>query len=108
MLARLNSGFGWTWTNEDGSLSPFVLSDVERYAGMLSGKAPNGRICARPLGEFDALSMDGIEWKPFYELRETIPWENHVQEQVLHLPEPGPGSPGEDIPGPVAADIHAA
>lgn len=58
---------------------------------MVSGKAPNGRICARPLGEFDALSEDGIIWKPFNELREMIPWENNVLEQVVHLPDDGPG-----------------
>lgn len=109
MQARLNPGFGWQWKNEDGSLGPFVLSDVERYAGMVSGTAPDGRKCARPLGEFDALSIDGIEWKPFFELRETIPWEKaHVQEQVLHLPEFGPGGPGEGLPDDLAADLHPA
>lgn len=58
---------------------------------MVSGKAPDGRICARPLSEFDALSEDGIYWKPFAELRELLPWENHVQEQVVHLPLDGSG-----------------
>lgn len=108
MHARLNPGFGWQWKNEDGSLGPFVLSDVERYAGMVSGKAPDGRKCARPLGEFDALSLDGVEWKPFFELRETIPWENHVHQEVLHLPGDGPGATGANIPDALEGDLHLA
>lgn len=91
MHARLNAGFGWTWKDESGSSGPFVLSDAYRYAGMVAGTAPNGRICARPLGEFDSLSEDGVYWKPFNELREMIPWENNVREQVVHLPDEGSG-----------------
>ncbi len=54
---------------------------------MVSGKAVHdGRLWARPMGEFEALSEDGVEWKPFYELRTFIPLENYVREQELPLP----------------------
>lgn len=67
-----------------------MLAEVYRYAGMVSGKAVHdGRPWARPMGEFDALSLDGLNWKPFYQLRSLIPWETHVQE--LELPVPGTG-----------------
>lgn len=86
MFARLSVGFGWTVTDESGT-HPVVLADVHRYAGMVTGKATHdGRIWARPLGEFDALSTDGLHWKPFYELRALIPWEGaHVHEPVVPL-----------------------
>lgn len=70
MYARLNPAYGWTWKG-----SEFILSDTIRYAGMFSGRTPDGRVCARPLIEFDALSHDGISWKPVHELREMVPWE---------------------------------
>lgn len=93
MYARLNSSFGWTTVDEAGNRSPIVLSDVQRYAGMVSGKAVHdGRPWARPMGEFEALSEDGVEWKPFYELRSFIPWETYVQHQELPLPGDGEGS----------------
>ena len=104
MYARLNAGFGWRWENEDGSLGPFVLSSAMRYAGMVSGTRPDGRVCARPLSEFDALSIDGIEWQPFAVLRELIPWEaTHVQQETVHLPGEGPRNPGEDLSAALAA-----
>lgn len=87
MYARLNGSYGWTTVNEDGHLCSIILSDVQRYAGMVSGKAVHdGRPWARPMGEFEALSEDGVEWKPFYELRALIPWEKYVRMAVLPLP----------------------
>jgi hypothetical protein len=83
VFARLSAGFGWTYEDAEGTRNPVVLSDVCRYAGMVSGKAVHdGRPWARPLGEFDALSLDGESWKPFYELRNVIPWEPDVQGSV--------------------------
>lgn len=80
VFARLSAGFGWTYEDEEGTRAPIVLFDVSRYAGMVSGKAiHDGRTWSRPLGEFEALSEDGEDWKPFYELRDTVPWESHVQ-----------------------------
>lgn len=86
MFARLSVGYGWTIPGEEGT-RPIVLADVHRYAGMVEGKAVHdGRLWARPLGEFDALSLDGIEWKPFYVLRALVPWSDaDVQEQVVPL-----------------------
>jgi hypothetical protein len=93
VYARLNGNYGWTTVNEDGQLCSIVLSGVQRYAGMVSGKAVHdGRIWARPMGEFEALSEDGMEWKPFYELRSLIPWETYVQQDILHLPDERGGS----------------
>lgn len=87
MYARLSEGFGWVYEDAQGHRGPVVLSDVSRYAGMVSGKAVHdGRPWSRPLGEFEALSEDGVEWKPFYELRAVIPWETYVQQEELSLP----------------------
>lgn len=87
MFARLSAGFGWTFLDDEGTRAPIVLYDVQRYAGMISGKAVHdGRPWARPLGEFEALSQDGEEWKPFFELRSLIPWEQYVREQEVPLP----------------------
>jgi hypothetical protein len=86
MYARLNGAYGWTVLDEQGNRSSIVLSDVQRYAGMVSGKAVHdGRPWARPMGEFEALSEDGVEWKPFFELRSFVPWEIHVQDHGLPL-----------------------
>lgn len=80
MFARLNRAF-WTTTDDRGNRTPIVLSDVYRYAGMASGKAVHdGRLWARPLVEFEALSLDGIEWKPMRQLLLQIPWEKNVQD----------------------------
>lgn len=93
MYARFNGNYGWTTVSEDGNLTSIVLTGVQRYAGMVSGKAAHdGRLWARPMGEFEALSEDGVEWKPFFELRSLIPWETHVQQDILHLPDVGSGS----------------
>ena len=87
MYARLSIGYGWTYEDHEGFRVPVVITDVQRYAGMVSGKAVHdGRLWARPLVEFDALSEDGIEWRPFWELRALIPWETHVQRTDLPLP----------------------
>jgi hypothetical protein len=87
VFARLSVGFGWTYEDDQGNRCPVVLADVRRYAGMVEGKTVHdGRLWARPLGEFDALSMDGSDWKPFWELRALIPWEGaNVQESVVPL-----------------------
>jgi len=93
VYARFNGNYGWTTLDETGTQSSIVLSDVQRYAGMVSGKAVHdGRPWARPMGEFEALSEDGIDWKPFFELRSFIPWESYVQQDLLHLPDDGGGS----------------
>jgi hypothetical protein len=90
VFACLSAGFGWTYENEDGTRSPIVLVDVHRYAGMLAGKAVrDGRPWSRPLGEFEALSVDGVEWKPVFELCSLIPWEEHVQQHAVPLPVDG-------------------
>lgn len=75
MYARLNPAYGWFWIGEDGTRSLFILSGVRRNAGMVSGITPDGRYCTRPLMEYDALSLDGETWRPFSELRPSIPWE---------------------------------
>lgn len=94
MYARLNGVYGWAWQHEDGTLGPFILHQVERYAGMLSGFTTDGRRCARPLSEFDALSHDGRSWQPVTELLALVPEEKpHVRSRKLsdvQLP------PGED------------
>lgn len=88
MFARLGPSFGWTWQDEQGGNNPVVLADVYRYAGMVTGKAVHdGRLWSRPMGEFEALSLDGLNWKPFYLLRTMVPWEIHVQD--VELPVPG-------------------
>lgn len=88
MYARLNPALGWTWENEDGTRGFFILSDIERYAGMLAGMTPKGRACTRPMTEYDALSFDGIEWFPLAELKEQIPWErSSVRTTDVPLPD---------------------
>lgn len=87
MYARLNRAYGWAWQYADGSLGPFVLEDVERYAGMLTGFTPDGRKCARPLSEFEALSDDGEEWHPTADLLAQVPREGScVRVRDLSLP----------------------
>jgi hypothetical protein len=65
------------WYCKDGETdrSPIVLSQVTRYAGMVSGKMSDGRPCARPLVDVDELSEDGVTWCPAFTLRGLIPWE---------------------------------
>lgn len=75
MFARLSVTYGWVWVDERGARGPFIVSDIMRYAGMVTGRAPSGRIAARPLIEYDALSLDGQEWLPVADLRHLIPWE---------------------------------
>lgn len=88
MHARLNPNCGWRWQYDDGTMGHFVLTAVERYAGMLSGLDPSGRRTARPQIDFDALSHDGIEWHPFADLRELVPWEGS-NVRVRNVPLPG-------------------
>lgn len=88
MHGRLSTAYGWYWVTDGGIRGPFVLTDIHRYAGMVAGYNPEGRLCTRPLIEFDAFSLDGILWQPAGELRPLIPWEgNHVRERILRLPE---------------------
>lgn len=92
MYARLNASYGWTWKYEDKSIGPFILQDIERYAGMLSGWTFDGRKCARPLSEFEALSLDGEDWHPTASLLALVPQESNR------------GVPVQDLPLPVAFD----
>lgn len=88
MYARLSIGFGWTYEDDQGNRRPVVLVDVKRYAGMVEGKAVHdGRMWARPLGEFDALSLDGETWLPFWQLRGEVVWRDAdgVHEPVVPL-----------------------
>ena len=85
MYARLNPHHGWVWQESDGTKGPFILGDVERYAGMLSGFTPDGRKCARPLFEFDALSHDGEEWHPTADLIAQVPREGKSRVRVRDL-----------------------
>lgn len=88
MYARLSSAYGWAWQEPDGSRGPFILGDVERYAGMMTGFTRDGRKCARPLCEFDALSIDGEEWHPTADLLAYVPREgvSRVRVRDLSLP----------------------
>ncbi len=85
MYARLNRAYGWTWQYEDGSWGPFILENVERYAGMLAGWTPNGRKCARPVSEFEALSHDGIDWYPTNDLISRVKEEGHRRVRFTDL-----------------------
>jgi hypothetical protein len=87
VYARLNPDYGWRWINEKGIWGLFILSKIYRNAGMVSGIAPNGRFCTRPLWEYDLLSMDGAEWLPFEDLRAQIPWDKYTKEEVVALPD---------------------
>lgn len=90
MLARLNVTYGWTWKHDDGTTGPFILADVERYAGMITGWTPDGRKCCRPLPEFEALSIDGQEWQPTADLLAQVPWETQSRVRIRDLPLPFP------------------
>lgn len=85
MYARLSPAFGWVWEEPDGTRGPFILGDVERYAGMLTGFTPDGRKCARPLPEFDSLSLDGEEWKPLSDLLALVPREGKSRVRVRDM-----------------------
>lgn len=86
MYARLNPNY-WGWKDDDGVRGAFVVSEVYRYQGMLAGITPAGLPFARPVVEFDALSMDALTWHPLYKLLPEIPWENDdVPEQIVRLP----------------------
>jgi hypothetical protein len=79
MYAKLSEVYGWAWQYEDGTLGPFILHNVERYAGMIAGYTTDGRKCTRPRTEFDALSYDGRDWKPVHELLAELPEEQNVR-----------------------------
>jgi hypothetical protein len=85
VYARLSPAYGWRWEEPDGTLGPFVLGDVERYAGMLTGFTPDGRKCARPQCEFDALSHDGEEWHPTAYLLAQVPREGSSRVRIRDL-----------------------
>lgn len=78
MYARLNVAYGWLWQYDDDTIGPFILHDVERYAGMVSGWTLDGRKCARPLSEIEALSTDGVTWQPTSSLLAQVPQEEHA------------------------------
>lgn len=89
MYGRLNRTYGWTWQYEDGTFGPFILDDIEHYAGMIAGYTLNGRKCTRPVGEYEALSHDGIEWHPTRDLLVMVPREasaKRVRTTDLPLP----------------------
>ena len=87
MYGRLSSLYGWKWQYSDKTLGPFVLEDIERYAGMITGWTPDGRKCTRPISEFDGLSRDGVEWHPMTDLLPLVPLETcGVQDRDLPLP----------------------
>lgn len=76
MHARLNPSCGWRWRYDDGTYGHYILTDVQRYAGMVCGFNPAGKMTTRPQIDFDALSHDGEEWHPFSVMKELIPWES--------------------------------
>ncbi len=86
MYGRLNAAYGWTWRYDDNTIGPFVLQDVERYAGMLSGWTMDGRKCARPQSEFEALSTDGQEWFATADLLSQVPQETTSRVRIRDLP----------------------
>lgn len=88
MYGRLNRVYGWAWKYEDGTLGPFVLFNLEQYAGMFVGYTPDGRRCCRPRTEFEALSHDGETWYPTPELLSQVPQESRsVRTNDVPLPE---------------------
>lgn len=87
MYARLNLAYGWFW-KENGFLVPFILTDAERYAGMLTGWNQDGRKCARPVNEVEALSLDGELWLPTKDLLAQVPWESRNNVRIRDLPLP--------------------
>lgn len=103
MLARLSFVYGWRWKKDDGTWGPFILTDIERYAGMIAGRAPNGRICTRPISEYDAVSEDGIEWRP---VKDLVEMGNNAQPSV-HVSEPDRTGAGH-LPGPLGNRVHGS
>lgn len=94
MYGRLSQVYGWAWQHEDGTLGPFILYDVEKYAGMIAGYTPDGRKCARPSSEFDSLSHDGKTWHPTQTLLAQVPKENDAPGKLRQ----------RDLPLPLAFD----
>ncbi len=87
MYGRLSATYGWTWRTGD-TIGAFVLRDIERYAGCITGWTETGRKCTRPLGEFEALSTDGIEWHPTADLLAQVPWESDSRVRTRDVPLP--------------------
>lgn len=85
MYGRLNAAYGWTWKYDDDTIGPFILEDVEQYAGMMTGFTPDGRKCARPRSEFEALSFDGHEWHPTADLLAQVPQETQSRVRIRDL-----------------------
>jgi hypothetical protein len=94
VYARLNVAYGWSWQYDDGTVGPFILQNVERYAGMVTGWTPDGRKCARPMSEVEALSTDGETWHPTSALLVHVPQEENSG-RVRNI---------RDVPLPVAFD----
>ncbi len=90
MYGKLNTAYGWAWKYEDNTLGPFILKGVERYAGMLTGYTPDGRKCARPLSEFEALSTNGEDWHPTATMLAQVPPEATHNVRIRDVPLPIP------------------
>lgn len=76
MYARLCSVYGWTEIDPlTGKVGPFVLKDVQRKYGMIYGVTTRGFHTGRPVPEFDAVSINGIDWLPLKENIALIPLE---------------------------------
>lgn len=73
MYARLSGAMGWQRVDSNGAVRPFVLSNVTRHQGMITGRSDDGRWMSRPAAEVDALSLDGEVWLPRPELFNEIP-----------------------------------
>lgn len=77
MYARLCPVYGWTEVDLiTGEVGPFVLSNAIRNYGMIYGVTRAGILTGRPQVEFDAVSIDGIEWLPVKENISLLPLEN--------------------------------
>lgn len=76
MYARLCSVYGWTEIDPlTGEVGPFILKDAHRKYGMIYGVTKSGSHTGRPIGEFDAVSINGNSWLPLRENISLIPQE---------------------------------
>lgn len=89
MYARLCPVYGWTEVDPaTGVVGPFVLENAHRKYGMIYGVTRNGTTTGRPQVEFDAVSVDGIEWLPAITNISLLPLETsrvHQTEQNVVL-----------------------
>jgi hypothetical protein len=76
MWGRLNPLLGWQYRGLNGKLEPFILYDLRRNSGMLSGIGTHsGVLATRPLQDFDLLSIDGKYWRDRSHLLALVPQE---------------------------------